>query len=79
MRYSNLPPGGAIEGATELGGFDDVIEGSTEHVGFDRGAGGSKHKDTIENLMAVCRPCHIFHGERKESLQFLKDIHNENL
>ena len=23
-----------MEGATELGGFDDVIEGSTEHVGF---------------------------------------------
>ena len=45
----------------------------------NRGAGGSKHKDTIENLMAVCRPCHIFHGEKKESLQFLKDIHNENL
>ena len=24
-----------MEGATELGGFDDAIEGSTEHVGFD--------------------------------------------
>jgi len=41
----------------------------------NRGSGGSKSKDHIENLMAVCRPCHMYHGERKESLQMLKEIH----
>ena len=45
----------------------------------NRGSGGSKDKDVIENLMAVCRPCHLYHGERKESLQMLKDIHNKKL
>lgn len=45
----------------------------------NRGSGGSKSKDRIENLMAVCRPCHMYHGERKESLQMLKDIHNKLL
>lgn len=31
-----------------------------------RGAGGSKTKDYIENLMALCRPCHSLYGDRKE-------------
>ena len=34
-RFRRCHIDGFIEGATELGGFDDVIEGSTEHVGFD--------------------------------------------
>ena len=45
----------------------------------NRKSGGSKSKDTIENLMAVCRPCHMYHGERKESLQMLKDIHRKKM
>ena len=45
----------------------------------NRGSGGSKDKDVIENLMAVCRPCHLYHGERKESLQWLKDIHHHKM
>ena len=45
----------------------------------NRGSGGSKSKDRIENLMAVCRPCHMYHGERKESLQMLKDIHRDKM
>jgi hypothetical protein len=24
-----------------------------------RGMGGSKHRDGIENIMALCRPCHM--------------------
>lgn len=45
----------------------------------NRGAGGSGNKDVIENLMAVCRPCHMYHGERKESLQMLKEIHKHKM
>ena len=45
----------------------------------NRGSGGSKNKDVIENLMAVCRKCHLDHGERKESLQMLKNIHKRRL
>jgi 5-methylcytosine-specific restriction endonuclease McrA len=39
--------------------------------------GGSKTKDTIENLQALCRQCHIFFGDKDEYLQFLKDKHND--
>ena len=45
----------------------------------NRGSGGSKSKDTIENLMALCRADHMYHGERKESLQMLKDIHRKKM
>ena len=44
-----------------------------------RGQGGSKTKDTIENLMAVCRPCHIFYGDKKQYKEYLKDKHNKVL
>lgn len=40
-----------------------------------RGMGGSKDKDTIENLMAVCRRCHEDYGDKKQFKQWLKDIH----
>ena len=44
-----------------------------------RGAGGSGNQDVIENLMAVCRPCHLYHGERKEALQMLKEIQKHKM
>ena len=31
-----------------------------------RQAGGSKLKDTIENLMALCRKCHLKYGDKKQ-------------
>jgi len=40
-----------------------------------RGMGGSKSADVIENLMALCRKCHIEYGDKKQYKQFLKDIH----
>jgi hypothetical protein len=44
-----------------------------------RGMGGSKTKDEIENLMAVCRECHIKYGDKKYYIQFLTEIHNQKL
>lgn len=41
-----------------------------------RGMGGSKEKDKIENLMAVCRKCHIQYGDKKDHIEWLKEIHN---
>ena len=44
-----------------------------------RSMGGSKEKDKIENLMAVCRVCHLKYGDKKEYTEYLKEIHLKNL
>lgn len=44
-----------------------------------RGMGGSKKLDTIDNLQALCRECHIEYGDKKEYIDYLKDIHNYHL
>ena len=44
-----------------------------------RGMGGSKTKDTIENLMAVCRECHIKYGDKKQYMDFLRECHAKRL
>ena len=41
-----------------------------------RGMGGSNDKDHIDNLMAVCRECHIEYGDKKEHKDWLKQIHS---
>ena len=40
-----------------------------------KGMGGSKTKDNIENIMALCRDCHIKYGDKKQYKDFLKQIH----
>ncbi len=42
-----------------------------------RGMGGSKSKDKIENLMALCRSCHLEYGDKKHYIEFLTDIHKK--
>lgn len=42
-----------------------------------RGMGGSKTKDVIENLMAMCRECHVMYGDKKQYKEFLKEIHKK--
>jgi len=44
-----------------------------------RGMGSSKEKDRIENLMAVCRDCHIKYGDKKQYIDYLKEIHEWKL
>ena len=44
-----------------------------------RGMGGSKEADTIENLMALCRNCHIIYGDVKHHKEWLKHIHERKL
>lgn len=43
-----------------------------------RGMGGDPQgkKDTIENLMALCRRCHDLYGDKKQYKAFLRGIHN---
>jgi hypothetical protein len=43
-----------------------------------RGMGGNKEADVIENLMGLCRKCHIEYGDKKQYKDFLKDIHAKN-
>ena len=40
-----------------------------------RGMGGSKLKDIITNLQALCRECHTRLGDQKQYKDFLKDKH----
>lgn len=40
-----------------------------------RGMGGSKHADTIENLMALCRECHVEFGDKKHYKELLVATH----
>lgn len=48
------------------------------HHLIPRGAGGSKEKDYIENLMALCRPCHLKAEARTLKREDLQEIHNKN-
>tara|TARA_R100000734_G_C3306645_1_gene97141 strand:+ start:849 stop:1094 length:246 start_codon:yes stop_codon:yes gene_type:complete len=45
----------------------------------NRGSGGAKNKDRIENLMAVCRSCHLEYGDVPEKVEWLKQIHERRL
>lgn len=40
-----------------------------------KGMGGSKSKDYIENLQALCRVCHDKYGDKTEYKEWLKQIH----
>lgn len=40
-----------------------------------RGAGGTKKKDVIENLMAMCRKCHLDLADRKQYKELLITVH----
>jgi hypothetical protein len=40
-----------------------------------RGMGGSKTKDVIENLMALCRICHDKYGDKVQHVEFLIATH----
>lgn len=40
-----------------------------------RGMGGSKEKDHVDNLMALCRDCHTTYGDVKDAKDHLKKIH----
>lgn len=41
-----------------------------------RGMGGSQNADEPTNLMALCRKCHEYYGDKKEFLLFLKETHH---
>mgnify|MGYP003146222486 CR=1 FL=1 len=43
-----------------------------------RGMGGSS-KDDINNLMAVCRKCHLEYGDKTKHLEWLQKVHNQRL
>ena len=44
-----------------------------------RGMGGSRKTDTIDNLMALCRTCHIDLGDKKQYKEKLIQIHQKRL
>lgn len=75
-------------GIQKLDSFDDMyIECETcpynkavdvHHID-PRGRGGSKDKDYIENLIGLCRQCHIMAENKEFKPGYLKEIHLQNL
>jgi 5-methylcytosine-specific restriction endonuclease McrA len=51
------------------------------HHIHNRGSGGDPtgSKDVIENLMGLCRICHVKYGDKEEYLCFLQERHKENM
>jgi 5-methylcytosine-specific restriction endonuclease McrA len=44
-----------------------------------RGMGGDKKADNINNLMALCRQCHLVMGDTKTHMEYLKIKHKDKL
>jgi len=44
-----------------------------------RGMGGSKIRDVIENLMALCRKCHDTYGDKKQYYDILIKRHTKTM
>lgn len=44
-----------------------------------RGMGGTKNADTIDNLMALCRRCHVEYGDKTQYKEMLREIHLRRL
>ena len=44
-----------------------------------RGMGGSKNKDNIENIMSLCRDCHMEYGDKKQYMDMLVEAHDIRL
>lgn len=44
-----------------------------------RGMGGTKHKDDINNLMALCRAHHVEYGDISELKEILTEIHLKHI
>jgi len=42
-----------------------------------RGMGGATKADAPENLMAVCRRCHVEYGDKRQCKDWLKQVHWE--
>lgn len=40
-----------------------------------RGMGGTNAAEDINNLMAVCRACHVEYGDKKKYIEFLNTKH----
>lgn len=60
--------------------FNNCLNKATDiHHIIARGMGGSKNKDRIENLMALCRNCHIDYGDIKHLIPTLFDIHKKRM
>lgn len=42
-----------------------------------RGMGATDQKNDIVNLMGLCRLCHIRYGDKKNFIEWLKEIHQQ--
>ena len=45
------------------------------HHIYRRGMGGNDNADSVENLMALCRRCHVEYGDYPYLVKSLQEIH----
>lgn len=69
MDYFQYSPGEFIPSEISGKPADDI-----HHIDC-RGMGGSKNKDSIDNLIALTREEHEKYGDKKQYLNWLKHIH----
>lgn len=44
-----------------------------------RGMGGTTKAEDINNIMALCRECHVKYGDKKQHKEYLKEVHHKRL
>jgi hypothetical protein len=49
------------------------------HIDARGMGGGSDELDVIENLMALCRLCHITFGDKEQHMEMLKEKHRDTM
>ena len=69
---------GLTEADTPLCEVCGKVAVDIHHI-YRRGMGGSKDKDVVRNLMALCRACHDEYGDKTDFRKKLIMIHDGNI
>jgi hypothetical protein len=52
-----------------------ILKTNNKNISYD----GERKKDDIENLMALCRECHLEYGDIQEVIPTLQELHQKRM